>query len=114
MTASKLLHYTALILGFQASVFFLFFLITEGGVGLMEGKTNVIPILLMMIFTVGGYVWEVFSPGKGCLIMISGGVLMAIYLVILSGMGEFEMGLIYGLPFIIPGIILYFTKKQKS
>jgi len=54
MNASRILHYIALILGFQASAFFLFFLISDGVADLFDGKFSVIPILIMMIFTVFG------------------------------------------------------------
>ena len=110
----KIIHYTALILGFQASAFFLFFLIADSCIYLFEGKTNVIPILLMMIFTVGGFVWEIAKPGKGSLPMIAGGVIMAIYLIILGGLSEYKMALIYGMPFILPGLVFYYTSKTKS
>jgi len=109
MNASRILHYIALILGFQASAFFLFFLISDGVVDLFDGKYSVIPILIMMIFTVIGYVWAITKPKLGSLIMISGGVVMALYLIMLGGTVGIKMALIYGLPFIIPGLIFYFV-----
>lgn len=114
MNASKLLHYTALILGFQTSVFFTLFLIGEGGADLLEGKFSVLPIMLMMILSVMGFIWAISKPMKGGLVMIIGGFIMAAYLIILGGFGEFKMALIYGLPFIIPGMIFYFNKASSS
>ena len=113
MNASKILHYLALILGFQASAFFLFFLISDGVGDLMDGKLSVIPILIMMIFTVIGYIWALSKPKLGSLIMISGGMVMAIYLIFLGGIVGIKMALIYGLPFIIPGLIFYFVAKKE-
>lgn len=110
---SKILNYTALILGFQASVFFTLFLIAEGGAELLEGKISVIPIMMMMIFTVAGFIYAIRKPEKGSLIMIAGGVIMAVYLMFMGGIGELKMSLIYGLPFIIPGLILFFNSKKK-
>jgi len=112
MNFTKILHYTALILGFQASVFFTLFLIAEGGADLFEGKTSVIPIMLMMIFTVFGYIHSIRKPGPGSQIMIAGGVIMAVYLLFLGGIDEIKMSLIYGLPFIIPGLIFYFNSRK--
>jgi hypothetical protein len=109
MNASKILHYLALILGFQASAFFLFFLISDGVADLINGKYSVIPILIMMIFTVAGYIWAISKPKLGSVIMISGGLVMALYLIFLGGMVGIKMSLIYGLPFIIPGLIFYFV-----
>lgn len=114
MTAIKILRYTAMILGFQASAFFTFFLIAEGGADLIEGKFRVIPIMLMMIFTVGGFFWTITRHSKGSLMMIAGGVIMAVYLLILGGIGGIQMALIYSLPFIIPGVILYYTSKRRT
>jgi len=90
MNATRILHYIALILGFQASAFFLFFLISDGVIDLFDGKYSVIPIL----------------------IMISGGVVMALYLIMLGGTVGIKMALIYGLPFIIPGLIFYFVGRK--
>lgn len=112
MNILMVLYYIALILGFQASAFFTFFLIAEGGADLLEGKTSVLPILIMMIIAVAGYVWTLVKPGPGSIIMITGGVLMMIYLLFLSGIGGWQMALIYGLPFIIPGIVFYLTKNK--
>lgn len=114
MNATRILHYIALILGFQVSAFFLFFLIAEGGADLIEGKIRVIPILILMAVSVGGFIWAVSKPGPGPLIMISGGLLMAIYLLFAGGIGEYKMAFIYGLPFIIPGLIFYFTSDKNS
>ena len=112
MNTARILHYIALILGFQASAFFLFFLISDGVADLFSGKFSVIPILIMMIFTVIGYIWAISKPKLGSLIMISGGVVMAIYLIMLGGIIGIKMALVYGLPFIIPGLIFYFVSKS--
>ena len=114
MNATRILHYIALILGFQASAFFLFFLISDGVIDLFNGKYSVIPILIMMIFTVIGYIWAISKPKLGSLIMISGGVVMALYLIMLGGIIGIKMAMIYGLPFIIPGLIFYFTGKKEN
>jgi hypothetical protein len=109
MKAAKILHYLALILGFQASAFFLFFLIAEGGSNLFEGKYRVIPILVLMIVSVAGYILAISKPKPGSVIMILGGLAMAFYLLVIGGVNETVMALAFGLPFIIPGIIVYLT-----
>ncbi len=114
MNKTRILHYIALIIGFQASAFFIFFLISDGVADLIDGKFSVIPILIMMIFTVIGYFWAISKPTLGSLIMISGGVVMALYLIVLGGMVGIKMALVYGLPFIIPGIIFYFVGKREK
>lgn len=114
MNASKILHYIALILGFQASAFFIFFLISDGVADLFSGKFSVIPILIMMIFTVIGYIWAISKPKLGSVIMISGGVVMVLYLIMLGGIVGIKMAMIYGLPFIIPGLIFYFVGGREK
>ncbi len=109
MKTLKILRYAAIILGFQASAFFSLFLITIAGTELIDGKARVIPILIMMIFSVSGYIWAVYNSVKGSLVMISGGAIMAIYLMFMGGSGKIEIALIYGLPFIVPGALFYYT-----
>jgi hypothetical protein len=46
--------------------------------------------------------------------MIAGGIFMMIYLLIIGGLGEFKMALIYGLPFIFPGLVLFFNRQKGS
>ena len=112
MNLSKVVHYFAVLGGFLASAFFMFFLILDGSFYLIEGKFSVIPILLLMMFTVGGYVMEILNPGKGCWLMIAGGLIMAVYLLMIGGISEFQMALIFGLPFIIPGGLFYYLSKK--
>jgi len=111
--AINILRYIALGSGFLASVFFLFFLIGEGIADLIEGKTAVIPILLMMLFAVAGFALAFRKPRIGSLIMVAGGIVMAVYLLLLGGVSEIKMSLIYGLPFILPGLILYFADSKR-
>lgn len=110
---SRILHYLALILGFQVSLFFTLFLIAEGGAGLIDGKTAVLPILILMIISVGGYILALSNPQKGGMVMIAGGLLMMAYLLIIGGIGEYKMSLIYGMPFIFPGLVLFFNRRKE-
>ena len=114
MNVIKILRFFALILGLLASVIFIVFLMGEGGYDLIQGKIRVIPIMLMMLFSVAGFFWAVTNPSRGSLIMISGGLIMMTYLLILGGIGEISMALIFGLPFIIPGILFNYISKKRS
>jgi hypothetical protein len=114
LRASKILHYLALIIGFQVSLFFTFFLIADGVTDLIEGKAAVIPIMVLMIISVGGYILAISNPKRGGIVMIAGGVFMVVYLLIISGLGEFKMSLIFGLPFIFPGLVLFFNRQKRS
>lgn len=110
---SRILHYLALILGFQVSLFFTLFLIADGGAGLIEGKTAVLPILILMIISVGGYILALSNPQKGGMVMIAGGLLMMVYLLIIGGIAEYKMSFIYGMPFIFPGLVLFFNRRKE-
>ena len=112
MKTVKVLHYLALLLGFQASVFFTFFLLAEGAADLVEGKVAVIPIMIIMMFAVAGFIWAVASPRKGSLLMIVSGIVLTLYLLMVAGISEIGMGLIFGLPFVVPGILFYMSGKS--
>ena len=84
----------------------------EGVSGLIEGSYNVIPMLAMMLYSIIGFFVAIRNSRKGGLLMISGGIIMAIYLFFLGGMGEYKMTMIFGLPFCIPGLIFYFSPPE--
>ena len=113
MNFRKLIHYSAVILGFQVAAFFFLFLISNAIAGLVEGKFAILPLLFLMLFSVGGYILAIGKPAKGGLIMISGGILMVVYLLIVGGTDEITMALIYGLPFIIPGLLFFYPANRK-
>lgn len=112
MKAVKIINYLALLLGFQASLFFTFFLLAEGAADLIEGKVAVIPIMILMMLAVAGFIWAVASPRKGSLLMMVSGIALIIYLLIVSDISEIGMGLVFGLPFLVPGIMFYLTGKN--
>ena len=80
----------------------------------MEGKAAVIPLLLIMLLSIVGFVLELAKSRAGALLMVAGGFFMLVYLVILGGMGEIKMSLIFGLPFLLPGLIFYFLRQAKK
>ncbi len=114
MKIKKVLHYSALVLGMMASTFYALFLVTGALSSLLEGKAEIIPMLILMILAVAAYFWAVKNPRKGGLAMITGGLIMSTYLFIISGIEGLEMALIFGSPFIIPGLIFYFTADVKQ
>jgi drug/metabolite transporter (DMT)-like permease len=70
--------------------------------------------MVLMIISVGGYILAISNPKRGGIVMIAGGVFMVVYLLIISGLGEFKMSLIFGLPFIFPGLVLFFNRQKRS
>lgn len=108
------LYYTAMVLAFLSSAFFMLFLIGEGITDLIHGSLQVIPIMLMILFTVSGFFLAFKRPKQGGLIMTSGGFIMMIYLLIMGGSNAWYAAIIYGLPFIIPGLMLFLGTKLKK
>jgi hypothetical protein len=105
----------ALALGFLPAAFFLTFLIGEGLAELIDGKLNVLPILVMMLFAVSGYILAWKRPRNGGIIMVAGGLIMGIYLIITGGFTEWDIAVIYSFPFIVPGILFMALRRfQKS
>lgn len=111
---SKWLYYLAMFLGFLSSAFFMLFLIGEGITDLINGAVEVIPIMLMILFTVFGFFLAFKRPKQGGMIMTAGGFIMVIYLFVMGGSNAWYAALIYGLPFIIPGLMLLLGAKLKK
>lgn len=114
MKISKFIHFLALALGFQISAFFVFFLISESFADLVEGKLSIIPLLILMIAAVSGFIWSFIEQRKGSLLMIISGIIMAIYLLISGGINEVKMSLIFGFPFVLTGTLLFISKYSKK
>lgn len=111
---SRWLYYLAMFFGFLSSAFFMLFLIGEGLTDLFNGSAEVIPIIIMILFTVSGFIVAFKRPRQGGMIMIAGGFIMMIYLFIMGGSNAWYAALIYGLPFIIPGLMLFPGTKLKK
>lgn len=107
----EIMRWTARMIGFIPSFFFVLFLTGEGVPDLMEGKMNVIPIMIMVLFSVAGYLVTWWKLRIGAVIMIFGGLVMAIYLLILGGDGIGRIAASFALPFIVPACIFFFMKN---
>lgn len=105
------MRWTARMIGFIPSFFFVLFLTGEGVPDLLEGKTNVLPIMVMILFAVAGYLVTWWKLRLGAVIMIFGGLVMAVYLLILGGDGIGRIAASFSLPFIIPGCIFFLMKN---
>ena len=107
----EIMRWTARVIGFIPSFYFILFLAGEGLPDLMAGKTDVIPIMLMVIFSVAGYIFSWWKLRIGAVMMIFGGLVMGIYLLILGGDGIGRIVASFSLPFIIPGCIFFLMKN---
>lgn len=110
----EIVRFLAMAMGALASLFYVFFLVGEGVGDLLDGKTGAIPIIIMILVTVSGYVLSWFRVRKGAVIMIAGALVMGIYLLIVGAKGNVLMALAFSLPFLLPGIMLLFLKRLAS
>jgi hypothetical protein len=111
ITLLEMMRWIARILGLFPSFFFVLFLTGEGIPDLMEGKTDVIPIMIMIFFSVAGYAIAWWKSRIGAVMMIFGGLIMATYLLILGGDGIGRIIASFSLPFILPGCIFFLLKN---
>lgn len=114
----KFLRITGKILFVLIFAFFASFFIGEG---ILSGeiKEAGIPIELMIIvvsFLVMffGFIVSFKNPKLGGLIILLGGLFNAAYMIIRGGIGDLDAAGIFGLPFIIIGIIIMNTKEKNG
>lgn len=97
--------------GFLPSLFFLLFLIGDG-VTVTDGKLGVVPILIMMLLTVSGYVlaWKRQKKrwvGDDRRWSDNGDIPVNLQAVFQG----WQMALLFSLPFVLPGVLLMSLQK---
>ena len=111
----EIVKWTARVLGFAASAFFLSFFIGEGVPDLIAGKANdLIPFLPLFILTIIGYLIAWFNNFWGGLILLLGGIGMWGYQLAFNH--SWRVAVVFGLPFAITGFLfmLYWHKMEFS
>lgn len=95
-----------------ASALFVVYLVGEGIPDLMHGKAKeLIPFLPFLILAIVGCLVSFFRQKAGAIMMIVGGVAIEVVLYIQNGQANFGMMMVYGLPYILPGILFLLVKK---
>ncbi len=107
----SVLRISAQLIGFQLSVFFLFFLISEGVSGFLEGRFNAFFMVILMLLAILGYIVSFKKHGVGAWVMIVSSLVMGIYLLIYSGFAEWKMSLIFTVPYLFVGFVLLLTAQ---
>jgi CHASE2 domain-containing sensor protein len=114
MKTKKLLGKLATAFGILAAFLFVFLLIPQSVADLLDGKTDGIPILILMLISVAGLGIAFRKSRKGGLIMLVTGGITCLYLFIMAGGSELLMPLLFTLPLLIPGtIFVLFGKAGK-
>ncbi|MEJ7587239.1 MAG: hypothetical protein WKI04_06725 [Ferruginibacter sp.] len=91
--------------GLVASIFVLFFIAGKGvPLTLKSEDNNFMPFILMLILPVTGYLISWYKEFTGSLLMEAGGIILLVYFITKH---DTAMGLTYGLPFVIAGILFF-------
>ena len=109
---SVFLHWFSWAISLLASVFFLIYLVTEDIPNLVKGNAKeIIPYLPFLILAILGCFLSLVKRKPGAIMMIVGGIAIVVILYIQGGSAKFGEMVVYGLPYIFPGIILLLFKK---
>lgn len=108
------LSWLARAVGLVAVVWFLVYFVGQGYSFLKdELRMEANSVSFMIFSTAIGYVVAWFSDLVGGIILTVGGGMLAIYLMFLGGAYGLQGGMIYGLPFLVPGILFLIAAQQK-
>ena len=103
-------HWFAWTLSLVASVFFLFFEIGDIPELLKGDGKEVYFFLPSLVLAVAGCFTSFFKIKTGSILMLIGGIAMALYFYLSSGLREFGLMVVYGLPYILAGFLLWVVK----
>lgn len=105
-------HWFAWAISVLASILFVVYLVGEGIPDISHGKAKeLIPVLPFLIIAIAGCLVSFFRQKAGGIMMLIGGVAIEVVLYIQHGQANFGMMMVYGLPYILPGILFLLVKK---
>jgi len=99
--------------GLLPALFFLFFLVRDAISAVLEGKLKLLPLLIMMVLSLAAYFLAWKYPKTGGRLMITGSILMGIYLLAITGFKELNPAIWFTLPFLIPGLLFMVSSKKQ-
>lgn len=106
-TIAKIL---ALIIGGLALLFFGAFIFGEGIPDLRDpANFQLKTMLMLMIFAAFGYVFSFWRSKEGGIVLTFTGFLLGMNMFYHGGLKDIIATLIYSLPFLIPGVLLWWT-----
>ena len=112
----KVLRIAAKIFFVLAFGFFATFFIGEGILSGELKETGIPTELLIMVVSflimLIGFIFSFRDPKVGGLVILAGGIFNAAYMIFRGGIGDFDAAAIFGLPFIIVGVIIMTTEKK--
>ncbi|MCF8367927.1 MAG: hypothetical protein K9G76_02705 [Bacteroidales bacterium] len=105
----------ALIITGLAILFFGVFIFGEGFPDIFStDNIQLKTMLLLMAFAVFGYFFSFWKPKEGGLVLAFSGFLLATNMFYHGGAKDTIAALIYGLPFLIPGILLWWVGGKEK
>lgn len=111
---SLFLLWSARLIGAAASAFFLAFFVGEGIPAFLRGSPvprELLCFLPLLLVAVAGYIVAWFARLVGGAMLVAGGAAMLIYHLL---HGDLAISLIYGLPFILTGLLFTVCRKTKE
>lgn len=98
--------------GVVACLIFLLFIIGEGVPDIFKGNGNgLVSFLPFILVPVAGFILTWFKELPGVILLTAGGVALMVYFFI---KGDTGMAMVYGLPFIITGMLFLLHLKKRS
>lgn len=115
----KYLKWVGRIIGFLASAFFLVVFIGEGVPGFINNgiESEMLFFIFLLFIAIIGYAIAIKKEKIGGIMQIVGGSAMSGYHLIIGGLKDFNVAIIFGLPFIFSGLISmicwYYNKNKE-
>lgn len=111
-TTTTFFYWFAWVLSLAASVVFLTFEVREWIVNSFAGKADASLIFIVLLMTaIVGSIVAIFRKITGGWLMLAGGTGLVIFFGLHGGIKVFGMMVVYGLPFVIPGIFFVLIRK---
>jgi len=109
------IHWFSWTISLVASVVMLIFLVREGIPSILEGKGQELTVLLpgLIIAIIGCFV-SLFRMKFGAIAMLVGGIAMVVVIAFQSGMRDFGLMVVYGVPYVIPGLFFLLVRNPSK
>jgi hypothetical protein len=106
------IHWFSWTISVVASVFFIIILVEDDIPAILGGKgQELITHIPWLILAITGCFVSFFRIKPGAILMLAGGTAMVIVIAIQSGMAAFGMMVVYGIPYILPGLFFLLVRN---
>jgi len=109
----KVIRLIALIIGGLGILFFAAFIISEGIPDPKNIDSQLKTMLLLMVFAAFGYFFSFFKSKEGGMVLTFSGSLLGLNMFYYGGTDDAVPAMIFALPFLIPGIMLWWVGSNK-